>query len=196
MTHSSEANPIFIVKTGPPGAGKSTVSPLLHHLLKISDVVTISIDELVERYTPFSCESELIEHDESRSDKLAKLYFHHRAEVNDLLEAMLFAAMSLRLHIEFETLGSNKSYEWLTRLLQTAKRQGYRSVIAHVSISKSKLLQRLEKRNRSNRYVDPKYAVSTIQESKHNSKRLSQFADKLFTINNNGRKPVLSDMKE
>lgn len=183
----SQSRPYFFLKTGPPGAGKSTVNSILYPKFKINPkhVVSINIDDLVQEFTPFLCACKA---KQANSAELRKqLYFRYRAEVNDLLEAKLFAAMALRLHIEFETLGASlDAVKWLLTLLEATKRSHYTTVMVYVSVTKETLTKRLSQRNTSEqRYVDLTFALSVQKQSRKASKTLKKYVDRFLTIDNN-----------
>jgi predicted ABC-type ATPase len=177
--------PLFFLKTGPPGAGKSTANRVLYkafHLKKKDDVVNINVDDLVQEFTPFLCES----NQTSSADERKRLYFKYRNEVNDLLEAKMFAAISMRLNIEFETLGSTGALAWLKTLFQVLHKSSYTIVLVFTSVTKTTLLKRLRQRNRKqNRFVDTSFALSAWKETRENTNRLMKFVDQYVEIDNN-----------
>lgn len=188
LRHRSQRRPIFFLKTGPPGAGKSSVAAAMYKKMNVDpkSVVQLNIDDIVQQYTAFECAAHYTNSHEARTE----MYFKYRSEVNDLLEAKLFAAMALRLHIEFETLGSQAALNWLTLLLSVLKRSRYRSVLVYTSVTTTTLKKRLAKRNAAQiRYVEPKFALKMLHETMRTFNQLRKRATYAMVIDNNDAVP-------
>jgi predicted ABC-type ATPase len=202
--------PYFILKTGPPSSGKSTIMDTVYQdilQIKKNDVVEVSLDEFVEDLTSYNNElAQTLDRfditnvddltDPRQIDAITSLYFKYRAEIEDHANLLLMQAILEHKHVSVETVGTNAG--WWFKSLPKYKSHGYRIVIVYPWVRPAQLRMRLLARNAKQLRKVPWSRVETIaRDAQATFSQLIPLADQALVLDNsedNQRPAVLLDV--
>ncbi len=195
-------NPIFILKMGPPGSGKSYIIDSLLGKQKVDKkFLSFNLDEFIENDPIFLSKSrEIYERDINNNKKIElvkNLYFDRKVKtkISQKLDEILEKGMKNKCNIIYEVTGRIDTIEWFLRL---PNMKNYNSYIIYVYSDLDELKSRVHKRGYDG-YIEGKsyrnIKDSNIENIFYNSKKsFNKYKNDIKIIkikNKTGKKPQI-----
>ena len=177
--------PSFIIKYGPPGSGKSTITSDLIRKLKIpkNTLVDVNVDDIIHSNKKFE---EDIAKASSASERQS-IYQKYRKPADVISDTLLNTCLINKYNISWETTGNTIS--WTVREIDRIRKNGYNIILIYPYTTNRNIFERIKKRSQvsANNAQIKRIAVS----AQKNINRLIDYVDELYVYDNNSAKPYL-----